>query len=605
MLRLLLVFALVSGLIPASARLAHAQTSRGAQALETVRVTSRTDASLASSTRSVEIITRDDLTHRAARSLSDLLGFTLGADVQPRSPAQADLGLRGSTFNQVVVLVDGVRVSDAQSGHYALDLAVPVSMIERIEILRGTGSALYGSDAIGGVVNIVTRSDASARALNTRVGSFGGAGGGALIGGRAGATALRVGADVDRSDGHRDGTDYRITQLRGSAERDVGLARISADVGTGVRQFGAADFYSPYPSFETTRSTTAAVRARAPVSGRLLLTGAVHTRRHSDVFTLKRTDPAFYQNTHLSWQSGAEGSARIALTPLLVASAGGELFDARLRSARLGNHEERRRALFGEATLGRAGGPTLDASLRGDWSSTVAAFASPSVGVALPVGDLIVLRASSGRGYRAPTWTERYYVDPANIGDSTLRAERFSAHEVGARVTAVRWMTADVALFERHAQSLIDWARPSGTSATTPWRTMNFASATYRGVEGALRFPDVARVDWTVRGSGLRFDASAAPGTTGKYALRPVTRTIGLSAATNVGARGSLTMDVQRARRTAERDHVQLDARYDHLLSGLRLSVEGLNLTNADYLDASGKPVAPRSAFFGIAWLRP
>ncbi|MDB4882301.1 MAG: hypothetical protein JWL95_1067 [Gemmatimonadetes bacterium] len=584
---------------------AHAQQTGAAHPLDTVRVTSRTDGSLATATRSVEVLTLEDIQHRAARSLSDLLGFALGADIEPRSPAQADLGLRGSTFNQVVVLVDGVRVSDAQSGHYALDLAVPVSMIERVEILRGTGSALYGSDAIGGVVNVVTRADSSMGEVGTRVGSFGGASGSAAFSTVARGTPLRFGADVDRSSGHRDGTDYRITQLRGAAERTLGGTRVAADVGLGVRQFGAADFYSPYPSYEATRSTTAAVRVSAPVSSRVALSGAVHTRRHSDVFTLKREDPAFYQNTHLSWQSGAEASARVAVSPLLSTAIGGELFDARLRSARLGDHDDQRRALFGEATVGRAGGATLNAGVRGDWSSTVAAFASPSVGIAVPVGSAVQLRASSGRGYRAPTWTERYYKDPANIGDSTLAAERFTAHEIGARVTPAAWLSADVALFQRHALSLIDWARPAGSSATTPWRTMNFASATYRGVEGALRFPNLAGIDWTVRGSGLRFDASAAAGTVGKYALRPVTRTLGVSAVTHVGAGGMLTMDGQRARRTGERDHLLMNARYDQMLAGIRVSVEALNLANADYLDGSGKPVAPRSAFLGFSWLKP
>src|SRR4051812_48435538 len=148
---------------------------RRPQQVDTVRVVGRTDPTVVSATRSFEVLTRADLARHASRSLAEVLGLALGVDAQPRSPAQADLGLRGSTFNQVVVLVDGVRVSDVQSGHYALDLAVPVAMIERIEILRGTGSAMYGSDAIGGVVNIVTRADSTFGELATRAGSFGGA----------------------------------------------------------------------------------------------------------------------------------------------------------------------------------------------------------------------------------------------------------------------------------------------------------------------------------------------------------------------------------------------------------------------------------------------
>jgi iron complex outermembrane receptor protein len=575
---------------------------RPAHPLDTVRVTSRSDAALATSTRSVEVITREELARRAARSLSDVLAVALGVDAQQRSPAQADLGLRGSTYSQVVILVDGVRVSDLQSGHYALDLAVPVAMIERIEILRGTGSALYGSDAIGGVVNIVTRSDASVTELATRVGSFGGANGRLALGTTSHGTGLRLGADVDRSDGHRDGTDYRTTQVRGTADRLVGTTRIAADVGLGARQFGAADFYSPYPSYETTRSTTADVRVRAPLSSRVALDGVVHTRRHSDVFTLKRDDPAFYQNTHLSWQSGAEAAVRFTPMDRLRVAAGSELLDARLKSARLGDHDERRRAAFVEATVGRPGGAIVDAGFRGDWSSVVGGFASPSVAASVPIGSTLQLRASSGRGFRAPDWTERFYRDPANVGDSALAVERFTAHEVGARLVPVAWASADVALFERHATALIDWARPTDSSTTAPWRTMNFAAAMYRGIEAAVRLADLVGVDWTLRGSGLRFDASTVDGITGKYALRPLTRTLGLSAATRAVGGASLTVDALRTRRSGETDHFALAARVDQRLGAMHASVELLNLTNERYLDVVGKPVAPRSVFVGLEW---
>jgi outer membrane cobalamin receptor len=579
---------------------------RSPRQIDTVHVVSRTDPTVVSATRSWEVLTRADLARHAARSLADVLGLALGVDAQSRSPAQADIGLRGSTFNQVVVLVDGVRVSDVQSGHYALDLAVPIAMIERVEIMRGTGSAMYGSDAIGGVVNIVTRADSSFGDIATRAGSFGGATGRAAIGGGVRGTMLRVGADLDRSSGHRDDTDYRVVQARAAGDRRIGAARVSADAAIGARQFGAADFYSPYPSYETTRSSTATLRGTAPLTGMLTLTGAVHTRRHSDVFTLKRDDPAFYQNVHHSWQHGAEALAQVAVAPRLHAAVGAELLDARLRSARLGDHSERRHAEFAEATFGRAGGASLDAGVRHDWSSAVGSFVSPSLGVALPLPAHAQLRASTSRGFRAPTWTERYYKDPANVADSTLQVERFGAYELGLRLAPLPAVTADVALFERRARSLIDWARPATTATPAPpWRTMNFASATYRGVEALLHVADVVGADWTMRASGLRFDASAEPGTVGKYALRPLTRVIGASVSTHELRGASLTLDAQRARRAFEDDHLRLDARLDQRVGAMRLSVELLNLTNEDYLDVSGKPVAARSVFVGLGWSAP
>src|SRR5215217_8769532 len=109
----------VLALLGATAFARPSAAQRTLQRVDTVYVVARTDPTVVSATRSFEVLTRADLARHAARSLAEVLGLALGVDAQPRSPAQADLGLRGSTFNQVVVLVDGVRVSDVQSGHYA------------------------------------------------------------------------------------------------------------------------------------------------------------------------------------------------------------------------------------------------------------------------------------------------------------------------------------------------------------------------------------------------------------------------------------------------------------------------------------------------------
>ena len=583
--------------------LAMPAQGRGAtQSLDTVRVISRATASVAGATRSVEVLTRVELARFAGRSLADVLGRALGVDAQTRSPAQADLSLRGSTFNQVVILVDGVRVSDVQSGHYALDLAVPMAMIERVEILRGGGSALYGSDAIGGVVNIVTRTDGDARELSARGGSFGGASASAIAQSNRAGWRLALGGDGDRSGGHRDGTDYDITQVRASAERGMAGGRARMDMGQGLRRFGAANFYSPFPSEETTRSTTAALHLETDAAQRVTLSGGLHTRRHSDVFTLVRTNPARYQNSHLSWETGGEVNARTALSSFVTLATGAELLDARLRSARLGDHAQQRRAAYGELTVGSAQRAALDLGLRGDHVQGAGSFLSPSLGIAIPIAPHAQLRGSVSRGFRAPTWTERYYRDPANIADSTLGVERFWSSEVGLRTAPAGRAVLDVALFERRASDLIDWARPLGSAATVPWRTMSFATARYRGVESSLRVPDLGGIDWTLRLSGLRFQAQAADGLVGKYALRPLTRTVGLAASHAVGERGLVTIDGLHGRHAGESDHTQLGARLDVPLATLHATLELVNVTNSRFLDASGKPVAGRSAFVGLRW---
>jgi hypothetical protein len=106
-------------------------------------------------------------------------------------------------------------------------------------------------------------------------------------------------------------------------------------------------------------------------------------------------------------------------------------------------------------------------------------------------------------------------------------------------------------------------------------------------------------VDWTLRASGLRFDASAAAGLEGKYALRPLTRTLDATASLPLGAASALTLDVLRARRAGDAERTQVNARIGVPVLGVRTSLELLNLTNASVLDAVGKPIAGRSGYVG------
>src|SRR5437899_12686837 len=106
----------------------------------------------------------------------DFLRLDPSLDVRERAPngVQADLSIRGGTFGQTLILIDGQRMNDAQSGHHNMDIPLPLEAIARIEVLRGSGSTLYGSDATGGVINIITkRPEASEFRLRTALGNFG------------------------------------------------------------------------------------------------------------------------------------------------------------------------------------------------------------------------------------------------------------------------------------------------------------------------------------------------------------------------------------------------------------------------------------------------
>ena len=162
--------------------------------------------------KSVTVITAEQIANTAVTSLADLLRFQAGVDVlqQGIEGANADIYLRGGTYSQVLLLIDGIRVDDPQTGHHTLNSALPLDVIERIEIVKGPAARIYGQNAFTGAINIVTKmADSSKATFTNQKGSFGTD--------QFGITAQHTGeklqhiahASLQESDGYRYNTDFQ------------------------------------------------------------------------------------------------------------------------------------------------------------------------------------------------------------------------------------------------------------------------------------------------------------------------------------------------------------------------------------------------------------
>lgn len=599
-----LALGLVVGLIavpaPSAAQLPGA--AEDPIALDTLPVLgSRISAGLPLRTRSVQLLDREALDRLPVRNLAEALGWATSVELSSRSPAQADLSIRGAGFEQLLVLVDGVRMSDPQTGHFDLDLVVPLERVERIEILKGPGSALYGSDAIGGVVNVVTR-DGGAWSGRVEGGSFGTVSG-LLHGGvdLPGDGSLQLVGERGRSDGHREGTEWdsRIGSL--ALRVPVAEGELRVEAGTARRAFGADGFYAPFPSRETTRTRTAHVGWRSDPGARVALEPRISWRSHGDDFILDRSDPEGYRNRHTSDQVAAELVVRGTPTGGVSLAGGAELARHDLRSNALGDRAEGRGAVFAEAVFVPTWGPEFTAGLRHDRYGPWGGFTSPSLAAGLELGQRFRVHGSMGRAFRGPSWTERHYQDPVHAANPELDPERSTSLELGGTLrtfTGDRWV--GLTGFRRAGRDLIDWARPVGASEAV-WVTRNVNRSRTRGVEveAGWRLGSATRFEMAATWLSLKADADAE--FESKQLLRPIQDRIRVTLVQDLpwGLLGSAHL--ARSRRAAEESYVEADLRVEAPTPFGTLHLDGRNLTNSRHLDVTGHPVAARALYLGLA----
>ncbi len=221
-------------------------------------------------TRTVTTLTREELEMLGFVSIVEALRLAPGVDARARGPrdVQTDFSIRGATFGQHVVLVDGFRLNDSQSGHHNGELPAALFGIDRVEVVNGPGSAVHGADALGGTIHVLTRRDRHAVAGLT-IGQFGSASGQASVAGAGlpqglalSGWASRAGNfDVPTVDGDRRSTDREFA-LGGAAMRGPVLDGVTLDVRHQRRAFGANGFYGNSPSKEWTDQTIAGVAAQ-------------------------------------------------------------------------------------------------------------------------------------------------------------------------------------------------------------------------------------------------------------------------------------------------------------------------------------------------------
>jgi iron complex outermembrane receptor protein len=448
-----------------------------------------------------------------ANSLTDFLRLDPALDLRSRAPdgIQSDLSIRGGTFGQTLILLNGMRLNDAQSGHHNMDIPAPLESVSQVEVLHGAGSTFYGSDAAGGVVNVITEPPRySEFRLRAAVGNFGVNQQRGSVSGVAARLTEQLTFSRDFSSGFAPNRDYRNFSLGSSTGILSALGPTRVVLALSDRPFGADRFYGNFNSWERTKTWFGSVSQNLGARTE----AAFAFRRHTDLFVLYRDRPQVFTNRHAveSYQASLRRHDRIAASTKL--HYGLEAFRENIQSSNLGRHDRARGAGYLAVDARAVRRFFFSAGLRQEVYGRRHSELSPSVSAGAWLSSRVKARAGVSHAFRMPSFTDLYYHDPANLGSPDLRPERAWSYEAGLDWNSGGRLRADATVFHRREEDVIDYVRGSPAGI---WRAANFQRLRFTGIEisAGARIRQSHRVD--LRYSALRGVHELPSGIESKY----------------------------------------------------------------------------------------
>jgi vitamin B12 transporter len=454
----------------------------------------RIQVPLSETSRNIVVISQREIENLPVQNINELIQTVAGIDVRQRGAwgMQGDVSTRGGTFEQTLILLNGIKMNDPQTGHHNLNLGVDLENIERIEIIKGPAASRYGLNSFSGVINIVTKKAAKNDA-SIGLAAMQSAGNNPLHETNAGYTAKSTlnfvankwsnTAQVNRtqSTGYRANTDFIRHQLMYQTQLETKAGEFKAMASYLDNAFGASGFYA-YPidstSTEIVRTGLIALM-HSKNFGRFSWNTKAYWRNNYDEYTLFKERPSAYQNKHTTDVFGAETHGTYAYKFGKV-GLGLEARDERILSTNLGNHERLNIGLFAEnRSWFLKEKLNIGVGFYLNQSNVFGTQFLPSLDASYKVTNTLSGFANYGTSFRVPSFTDLYYVGPTNIGNADLKPEEAVNYELGAKwFSKMHQLQASV--FLQESNNLIDWVR---NSTDDPWQPKNYESATTQGLD--------------------------------------------------------------------------------------------------------------------------
>jgi len=447
--------------------------------LDPVTITTSINPEKASQTgRSLLVIKGERFANLPIHSVDELLRYLPGIEVQARGPmgAQSDIVIRGGTFQQVLILIDGLRLNDPNSGHFGSYFPISPAEIDRIEVLKGASSAVYGSEAVGGVVHIITKTFAARnnvssqkQHLNTRAQVTGGEydfwnlNAGAFY--DNGTTAVAAGLLSNSTSGQAQrgtrGFLHNHTASISFAHRLNNQWEIKLRIAFDSRNFSAQNFYTTFISDTADEKvTTSWNQLRIVHNGnkdRLSFNAG-----YKDLDDEYKFNSASVPNKNNSKLVQALLTDELKVTEKTNLTSGVQFIHKKISSNDRGNHDLNQAAAFVVLNQQLKQKFYVNPALRLEWNERSGWELIPQLNLSYKT-SVVQLRASGGKTIRDADFTERFnnynktFVASGRIGNPDLVAEHSSIYEGGADFYVTSDLKISGTFFQRYHSDLIDY----------------------------------------------------------------------------------------------------------------------------------------------------
>ena len=575
---------------------------------EVVISSSRIDLPFKENSRTIQIVTAEDIKKLGITNVADALQQLAGIDVRRQgvNGMQADLYIRGGGFDQTLLLIDGIKVDDPQTGHHTMNLALPIEVIKRIEVIKGPAARVFGQNAFTGAVNIVTK-DVEENSLIAKVqgGSFG-----QFIAEATGTVSLKESSHIvhfskNFSEGYRHNTDFDNTNYVLKSQFNKNKLPIELLTTYSERKFGANGFYGIPSAKEQYEETQASLVGLSTVikKGNLTWKPRVYWRRNQDEYHYIRSNPSAYRNLHITNKFAAELNGSYE-SKAGITGFGIEMAKYYISSNRLGDNSREMASVFLEHRFQFLDKkfditPGVAVSYFSDFDSK----AFPGLDLGYQISSDFRVYGNIGYTYRVPTYTDLYYIGPQAIGNENLQPEEAISEEIG-----VKWLTKKFdftfAAFNRDSNDLIDYVRP--TEADVVYTPQNIQDVNTKGFETQVEYrftlntlPQKIKMGYTF----IEDDVKQTSAAYSRYSINSMKHQFVGNYAMEWFTNFSSSVGYRYAERTSDISYNIWDVSASYRLKDLEFSIYANNIFNTEYVEAGMVPMPKGNLLFGMKYL--